>query len=323
MIAKAEIHSHIEGTAAPELVLSQAEKYGVNASSFVDLKRGYLWTDFTSFLRAYDFVASLFRTPEDYIQLAEDYFLSLDSQGAIYAEIFVSPDHATRIGCSYNTLIDAICEGISSAKIQTGIEGRIIVVGVRHSGIEAVVNAAELATQNPNKLVTGFGMAGDERFGTQSDFAKAFEIAKDGGLHLTTHAGEFCGPHSVLEAIDVLQVERIGHGVRAIEDPALVERLADMRIPLEICPASNISLGVYGSIEEHPLKALKNAGVVITLNSDDPPHFHSSLENEYALAKKVGFTDADLLQCTRNAIQYAFIDDELKQTLLAKCETPD
>ncbi len=298
----------------------QAAKYGVDASSFVDPIKGYIWEDFTSFLKAYDFAASLFRSPEDYVLLTETHFRNIAAQNAIYGEVFASPDHAARIGCSYNTLIEAISEGIRLASSNTGIEGRIIVTGVRHVGVDAVENAARLTVDNPHPLVTGFGMAGDERIGTPADFARAFDIARDGGLALTVHAGEFGGADSVRNALDHLKVSRIGHGVRAIEDGDLVRRLADEAITLEICPVSNVFLKVYEDFAHHPFPALEKAGCDVTLNSDDPPHFHSNLEREYDVAaNSFGYDDETLLGFTRNAINAAFVDGDTRKRLLEKC----
>lgn len=320
MVVKAELHCHLEGTAHPELVLSQAQKYGVKADDYIDPIKGYIWEDFSSFLRAYDFAASLFRTPEDYVELAKDYYLRIAKDGAIYAEMFASPDHAKRIGCSYTALIDAIVEGINLAKDKTNIEGRIIVVGVRHSGTEIVESAAMMAAKNPHVMVTGFGMAGDERFGKVKDFVRAFDIARDAGLRLTTHAGEFCGPKSIEQSLKYLKVERIGHGVRAIEDTNLVKRLAEEEIVLEVCPGSNIALDVYPNFETHPFKKLEQAGCKVTLNSDDPPHFHTSLKREYEIAEKsFGYGKKALLNFTRTAIKGAFVDEKTKNILLAKC----
>lgn len=321
MTVKAELHCHIEGTAHPNLVLAQAAKYGTNADNYIDPIKGYIWTDFASFLKAYDFAASLFRTPEDYIKLTKDYYLRIAADDAIYAEIFASPDHAKRIGCSYKTLIEAISEGMTLAKQETGIEGRLIVVGVRHCGVENVESAAILAAQYPHPLVTGFGMAGDERFGNAKDFSKAFKIARDAGLRLTSHAGEFCGAKSVEDTINHLDVERIGHGVRAIEDLNLVKRIADEKITLEICPSSNVVLDVFSDLENHPFKALEQAGCKVTLNSDDPPHFHTSLKTEYDTAKNVfGYNDEAILGFTKTAIEAAFVDEKTKKELLAKCK---
>lgn len=320
MVVKAELHCHLEGTAHPDLVVAQARKYGFRTEKHIDPIKGYIWKDFTSFISAYDFAASLFRTPEDYVELTKDYYLRIAKDGAIYGELFASPDHAKRLGCSYTTLIEAIAEGIQLAKAQTSIEGRIIIVGVRHCGADIVESAAKSAANNPHPMVTGFGMAGDERFGEVKDFTRAFDIAKNADLRLTTHAGEFCGPHSVEQSLDHLKVERIGHGVRAVEDFDLVKRLVDENITLEICPMSNIALNVYPKPENHPFKKLEQAGCKVTLNSDDPPHFHTSLKYEYEIARKVfGYDDKALLGFTRNAIKAAFVDDETKKNLLAKC----
>lgn len=321
MTVKAELHCHIEGTAHPSLVLSQAAKYGVKTDDYIDAVKGYTWTDFASFLKAYDFAASLFRSPEDYIELVKDYYLRIAADDAIYAEMFASPDHAKRIGCSYKILIEAISEGINLAKHETGIDGRIIVVGVRHCGAESVESAAALAMQNPHPMVTGFGMAGDERFGNAKDFSKAFKIAADAGLRLTSHAGEFCGAKSIVDTLNYLNVERIGHGVRAIEDLNLVKRIAEEGIILEVCPGSNIALGVFTSFDNHPFRKLEQAGCKMTLNSDDPPHFHTSLKAEYDIAKSVfGYNDEAILGFTRTAIEAAFVDGKTKKELLDKCK---
>lgn len=320
VMPKAELHCHIEGAARPELVLEQARRKGVDASRFVDGARGYIWQDFTSFLAAYDFAASLFDTPEDYVRLTEDHYLNLSAQNCIYGEVFASSDHAEHNGFSYGELIAAMAEGMERARLATGIEGRIIPVGIRHKGPEAVMRAAQLAVAHPHPLVTGFGMAGDERFGEPADFAAAFAMAGEAGLGLTVHAGELCGPRSVREAIDHLGVRRIGHGVRAIEDAALVERLAAERIVLEVCPASNIALGVYGSYGAHPLAKLREAGCIVTLNSDDPPHFSSSIEREYEIAaEEFGFDGDALAEMTANALEAAFVDGDTRQRLLEKC----
>lgn len=318
-VPKAEIHCHIEGAAQPDLVFAQARKYNVDATPHVSADKGYLWTDFTSFLKSYDFVASLFRTPEDYVLLTRAHFEVIAAQNALYGEVFASPDHAARIGCSYMTLIEAMAEGIALARESTGIVGRIVVTGVRHSGVEAVELAAKLAVDNPHPLVTGFGIAGDERMFEPADFARAFDIARDGGLGLTAHAGEFGGPESVSQALDHLKVGRIGHGVRSIEDPDLVKRIVDEGIVLEVCPASNVALNVYDRIGDHPLRDLMDAGCIVTLNSDDPPHFHTSLENEYRIAGEIfGLDDAALAGLTRNALEYAFVDGDTRQQLLEK-----
>lgn len=322
MIPKAELHCHIEGAAAPELVLRQAEKYGADVSAFIR-EGAYHWHDFTSFLKAYDGAAGLFRTPEDYALLAETYLCELAGQGAIYAEFFTSPDHAERIGLSARSYTEGLAEGMRRARETTGIEARMIVTGVRHVGVEAVEKAALFAAQCGHPLVTGFGMAGDERIGHSRDFARAFDIAREAGLGVTVHAGEFGGPESVEAALDTLRPARIGHGVRAIEKPALVERLSAEGVVLEICPVSNMVLGVFPDLAGHPFPALYDAGCKVTLNSDDPPHFRTSLGYEYEVASRhFGLDEEALAGITRTAVEAAFVDEPTRSALLTRVVQP-
>lgn len=317
-LPKAELHCHIEGAIPPSLARRQAEKYGVDVSAFIAGDR-YIWHDFTSFLFAYDSAAGLFRTAEDYAALSQAYLGSLAEAGAIYSEIFVSPDHAAIAGLDPHVYLDGLGSGIEAAREETGIEGRMIVVGIRHLGPEAVEAAARFAAGRPHPLVTGFGMAGEERQGRLSDFARAFAIARDAGLGITVHAGELAGPKSVRDALDHVRPSRIGHGIRAAEDPALVERLAGLGTVLEVCPGSNVALKIFDGFENHPWPLLQKAGVRLTLNSDDPPFFATSLEAEYETAARVfGLDDAALKGVTRTALEAAFVDEETRVRLLAR-----
>lgn len=320
MPPKAELHCHIEGAASPELVIRQARKYDRDFSPFIR-DGSFVWHDFTSFLAAYDFTADLFRSEGDYVRLAEDYLTSLARDGTIYSEFFISPDHAIRSGLSPKAYTDALGEGIARANAKTGIEARMIVTGVRHAGIEAVEQAARFAAKCGNRLVTGFGLAGDERVGDFEDFVRAFEIAREAGLGITVHAGELTGWQTVAAALDHIRPARIGHGVRAIENPDLVRRIADQGIVLECCPGSNVALGIFANFEEHPFPALRKAGCKITLNSDDPPFFRTSLKQEYDSACECfGMSSAELLDVTRTAIGAAFVDRKTKAALLGKLD---
>lgn len=320
VLPKAEIHCHLEGAANPTLVKKQARKYGADVSAFIQ-DDAYVWNDFTSFLNAYDLASGLFRNEADYALLTGDYLTGIARDGAIYAELFISTDHAKSAGVDPQAYVEGIAEGIKQAKTDSGIEARIIATGVRHLGKEAVEDAARWIAQNPHPLITGFGMGGDERMHEKADFAKAFDIARDAGLGITVHAGEFGGAPSVRDALDHLRPARIGHGVRAIEDPALVERLAEEQIVLETCPGSNISLGVYPDFAAHPFAALHKAGCLVTLNSDDPPFFHTSLASEYEIAEQhFGLDKVALLELTRTAIQAGFIDGDTRARLLERCD---
>jgi len=318
MILKAELHCHIEGAAAPDLVVSQARKYGKDPSPYIQ-DGSFVWHDFTSFLAAYDFASDLFRTEEDYVRLAEHYLTSLARDGAIYSEVFTSPDHAKKAGLSPKAYTDALGEGMARAKAKTGIEGRMIVTGVRHVGVEAIEQAARFAARCGHPLVTGFGVAGDERIGDFEDYVRAFEIAREAGLGITIHAGELMGWESVKAALDHIRPSRIGHGVRAVENPDLVRRIAAEGVVLECCPGSNIALKVFDSFADHPFPALRDAGCKVTLNSDDPPYFWTSLKREYDIATEhFAMNDKALAGVTRTAIEAAFVDRKTKAALLAR-----
>ncbi|MDI6837572.1 MAG: adenosine deaminase [Rhizobiaceae bacterium] len=317
---KAELHCHIEGAAPPSLALAQAEKYGIDSNGFIR-DGAYVWNDFTSFIACYDAVASVFRTAEDYALLAEAYLLELAAANTIYSELFISPDHGEAVGLPALDYIEGLAAGIRSAKERAGIECRMIIIGERHLGPENVLNRAKFAANLGHPLVTGFNMAGEERMGRVADYAPAFDIVREAGLGITIHAGELCGAFSVADALDLVRPTRIGHGVRAIEEPDLVKRLADLGTVLEVCPGSNIALKVFPDYESHPLRKFVEAGVRVTLNSDDPPFFHTSLAQEYDTASKImGFMDDEIDAMTRTALEAAFVDEETRKSLLARLE---
>lgn len=315
---KAELHCHMEGAAETALVERLARKYDVDLGNII--KDGvYCWHDFSSFLNAYDIAASVFRSREDYRLLAYDHYSRLAAQDCIYAEVIASPDHAAVQGLGFTDMIEGIVDGIDDARREFGIEGRIQITCVRHLGPDSAEAVAHMAADNPHPMITGFGMAGDERQFEVEDFAEAFAIAEEAGLGLTAHAGELCGAQSVQNCIDHLGVNRIGHGVRAAESPEVINALLEAGIVLEVCPGSNLALSIFPSAKEHPLRQLHEAGIPVTLNSDDPPFFHTSLANEYHLTKQeFGFDDETLLAITRQAVQAAFVDDATRQRLLKR-----
>ncbi|MEO0543302.1 MAG: adenosine deaminase [Pseudomonadota bacterium] len=319
-VPKAELHCHIEGAVPVELAQKQAAKYGVDISSIVD--GGYFqWVDFTQFLEVYDKIAGLFRTAEDYAALAEGYLTALAAQNCLYSEFFISTDHARMVGISEADYIAGLAAGMQMAHENTGIVSRMIATGLRHGGPESVERAAQYVVDNPHPLITGFGMAGDERMHHPKDFVRGFEIARDAGLSITVHAGELVGAQSVRDSLDHLKPQRIGHGVRAVEDPALVARLAEEGVVLEVCPASNIALNVFQDFRSHPFEKLRKAGVKVTLSSDDPPHFQTSITREYEIAHNYfGLSEEDLTNVTKTAIEAAFVDDHTRVQLLQKLD---
>jgi adenosine deaminase len=316
-----ELHCHVEGAAPPNLVRVKADRWGVDLDWLFDDAGGYAWHDFTSFIRAYDGVASVFRTFDDYADLAEAYLAASAADGVIYTELFISPDHARRTGIGWIPYLHGIAEGIRRAEARRGIVGRIIPLIERHHGPDAAVAAARTAVTESVPEIVGFGMAGDERMFAPSDFAPAFRIARDAGMPLTCHAGELCGWTMVRDTLDALPVRRIGHGVRAIESPDLVRRLADEGIVLEVCPGSNVALGVFPDFAAHPFGRLRDAGVKVTLSSDDPPFFHTSMAMEYAnAAAHFGLSREDLLAVTRTALAAAFCDEATRTALASRID---
>jgi len=318
-IPKAELHVHLEGTAPPELIGRIAARNGLEIPErMLGTDGRFRYTDFLDFLRTYDLAASVIRTGEDYRDITYEYLVSCARGGAIYVELTASSDHAALVGLSDEEHWDGIARGIDDARHDTGIEGRILASAVRNFGVEQAVRVAHHAASDPHPYVVGFSMAGDEAGFPAGDFAEAYAVAAGAGLGCTIHAGEWAGAESVRAALE-LPVTRISHGVRAIEDPAVVSELAERGIVLECCPTSNVVLGVFPSYEEHPLPALRAAGVRVTLGSDDPPYFGATIDGEYGVcAARMGFDDDVLRDITRTAIDAAFCDDDLKAALRSR-----
>jgi adenosine deaminase len=323
MIAKAELHVHLEGTAPPDLIRRLAQRNGVPVPEGVfKTEDEFAWKDFLDFLRTYDLAASVIRTPEDYRDVTYEYLASCAAEGAIYVEVIASPDHATAAGLSDADHYAGIAQGIDDARAAHGIEARIVIAAVRNLGVEAAEAIALRHADGRHPYVVGFNLVGDEAAWSASLFARTYEIAAGSGLGCTVHAGEHAGPESVRAAL-ALPITRMSHGVRAIEDPALVAELAEREIVLEVCPSSNVSLGLYPSYEDHPLGALREAGVRVTLGSDDPPYFGCSIGSEYAVAhQRCGFDEEQLRDVTRIAVEASFAEDAVKEDLHARLDFP-
>jgi adenosine deaminase len=317
VIPKAELHVHLEGTAPPSLIRRLAERHGarVPAGVFAD-EDTFAWTDFLDFLNTYDLAASVVRTPEDYRDVTYEYLTQCAGEGTVYVELIASPDHADAAGLTDAEHFGGIAQGIDDARAEHGIEARIVATALRHLGAErAEVLARRLAAER-HPYVVGFNLSGDEAGYPPGLFAAAYAIAAGSGLGCTVHAGEHAGPESVRGAL-ALPITRISHGVRAIEDPELVAELVEREIVLEVCPTSNVATGVYPSYEDHPLGALRDAGVRITLASDDPPYFGATIGGEYAVAhERFGFDEGELVEITRLAVQASFAERAAKATIL-------
>jgi len=317
--AKAELHVHLEGTIGPALARSLAARNGVALDGAL-LSGGerYRWAGFQGFLRCYDAVAATVASGRDYAEVTRAYLVGLAADGCVYAELTVSPGHAERAGVGWREHFDGVAAGVAAAREATDIEARLIVTALRHEPPEEAEALVRRLEREPRPLVTGFGLAGNETARPAGDFLGAFERARSLGLGLTVHAGELAGPESVRDALR-LPVTRIGHGVRAVEDAAVVAELAERGIVLEVCPSSNVALGVAPSWEAHPLRPLHDAGVRVTLGSDDPPHFGTTLGDEYRRARdRLGFGPDELRAMTRTALEAAFVDEPTRAALLAR-----
>jgi adenosine deaminase len=315
-VPKAELHVHLEGTATPDLVRRIAQRNGLDVPDGVFAAPDrFAWRDFLDFLQTYDMAASVIRTGQDYRDITYEYLATCARDGVIYVELTASVDHARLVGVGDDEHWEGIAAGIDDARRDFGIEARILSSAVRNFGVDAAIAVAEHSAARPHPYMVGFSMAGDEAGYPPRPFAEAFRIAAQAGLGCTIHAGEWAGAESVRAALE-LPVTRLSHGVRAIEDPTLVAELARRAITLEVCPTSNVALGVFPSFEEHPFPVLRAAGVPVTLASDDPPYFGASVAGEYAIAHdRFGLDDDDLLEVTSTAIEASFAEPGLRERL--------
>ncbi len=319
-VPKVELHLHLEGAAPPKFIRELGDEQGADLAGVFNTEGGYEWSDFTTFLETYHKACSVLKGPEEYARLTEAVLEKSAADGVVYTEIFISPDICGGGDpAAWIDYLDAIYEGAEAARRNSGIEARFVAVSIRNFGPEKAENAARLAVDAMGPRLTGFGMAGEERVLSAADFVPAFSIAKEAGLGITSHAGELAGAASVRETLDHLPVSRIGHGVRAIEDLALVQRLADEGVTLECCPGSNVALAVFPSWEAHPIERLRQAGVRVTVSTDDPPYFHTDMVKEYArLSEVFGWDEAVFRELNINAMKAAFCDDDTRETIIEK-----
>lgn len=319
---KIELHLHLEGAAPPHFIRQLAAEKHKDIGGIFAENGDYKFTDFGHFLKVYEAATSVLTAPEDFYRLTCEVLQQSAEQGVIYTEVFVSPDFCG--GCdlaAWQEYLAAIEQAAGHSEREFGIIAKGIVTCIRHFGPDQARKAARCAAETAGDFIVGFGMGGDELQGRQGDFAYSFDMAREAKLHLTTHAGEWGGAESVRQAVFDLNVERIGHGVQVIDDPALVEELVARQITLEVCPGSNLALGVYPALRAHPIKPLRSAGVKTTISTDDPPFFHTTLGQEYRLlADTFGWTSKDFTALNRTAAEAAFCSAETRQSLLEKLE---
>lgn len=320
---KVELHLHFEGGAPPAFIRGLAKEKNADISRIFNADGSYAYRDFWHFLEVYEAATSVLKTPEDFARLCTAVLEESAANGVVYCETFLSPDFCGGGDlAAWREYLHAIREAADEAERDMGITLRGVVTPIRHFGPEKAKRAALCAAETAGDWIVGLGMGGDEKQGRQRDFAYSFDMAREAGLRLTTHAGEWNGPQEVREAVEDLHVERIGHGVRAIGDLAVVDLLAERGITLEVCPGSNVFLGVSPTLAEHPIDQLRKRGVKVTVSTDDPPFFHTTMRDEYlGLAKTFGWDQDLLAEINRTALDAAFCDAETKERVQKRLES--
>ena len=322
---KVELHLHLEGAAPPAFIRGLAKEKKVDIAGIFDENGGYRYKDFGDFIKVYEAACTTLQRPEDFQRLTLAVLEQSAASGVVYCETFLSPDFCGgRDLGAWREYLHAIREAADQAEREMGIILRGIVTCIRHFGPEKARQTARCAAETAGDWIVGFGIAGDEKVSALKDFRWSFDLAREAGLRLTAHAGEWGGPDSVRAALRDLGVERIGHGVRAIEDLALVDELAERGVVLEVCPGSNVALGIYPSFRAHPIGEMYRRGVKVTISTDDPPFFHTTMAREYEMLHEAFDWDEGVFAgIARTSLDAAFCDADTKAKVRAKLEAAD
>jgi len=323
-LPKVELHVHLEGAVRPETLreLSQNKSWlKQKVGDWISERRAqhYRYGSFGEFLVAFGIMTLLLEKPEDYALAATRLSEWLAEQNVKYAEIIFSAGAVLWKKQSVEAVFEAAAGAAEDAETRTGVRIRWIFDAVRHFGLDHVREVLGWAARYRSRGVVAFGIGGNEERVPARLFSDIFRAARDQGLHVVAHAGEACGPESIRDAVELLGAERIGHGLTAYRDPQLMAALRERRIPLEVCPSSNVATGLIARFEDHPLPKFLAAGLVVTLNSDDPAMFGTSLENEFLEAARCfGFSRETLTALCLNAARASFLGEEEKQKLCAE-----
>jgi adenosine deaminase/aminodeoxyfutalosine deaminase len=334
-LPKAELHLHLEGTVDPPTLAELSRRhntplptdnnrYDVTGSgdelSEDDVRRLYSYRNFTGFMLAFKAVTERLRTPEDYELVTYRLMQKLRQQNVVHAEVYVSAGVVRWRGQDFAPIFEGMERGRERGQRDFGVSLFWIFDAVRHFGPEAAAEVFDLAARWRERNVVGIGLGGDERRGPAEWFRDLYKKAADQGLRLTAHAGETMGPESVWGALN-MGVERIGHGLSIVRDQELIEVLAHKQVPIEICLSSNVRTGACAELSEHPVKKLFDEGLMITLNTDDPSMFQTSLGKEYELAhQEFAFTEDQLRELARNSIEGSFLPVEKKLRFLQQVD---
>lgn len=321
-IAKAELHIHIEGSLEPELIFALAQRNGVALPypNVEALRAAYAFTDLQTFLDIYYAGASVLLHEVDFFDMAWAYFLRAQADNVIHAELFFDPQTHTARGVPIGTVINGLTRACEQAQAQLGISSHLILCFLRHLSEDDALATLEAAIPYRAQIV-GVGLDSSEIGHPPTKFANVFARCRALGLRVVAHAGEEGPPDYIWQALDVLKAERIDHGVRCLEDPALVQRLAASRVPLTVCPLSNLKLCVVSDLAQHPMKRLLDAGLCATVNSDDPAYFGGYMNANFVqTVEALSLDSKDVVQLARNSFEASFVDTEHRATLIKKME---
>jgi adenosine deaminase len=321
-LPKIELHLHIEGTLEPEMLFELAQRNHIQLPyrSIQEVRNAYHFTNLQSFLDIYYQGANVLQTKQDFYDLMWAYLKKSREQNVRHAEIFFDPQTHTHRGIPFEVFLNGLVRAKQDALQKLGISSELILCFLRHLSPEDALQTLDQARAF-KEMIFGVGLDSSEMGRPPSLFKEVFDRARDQGYRVVAHAGEEGPAEYVWEAVELLDVKRIDHGVRSIDDPKLIEYLVEKQIPLTVCPLSNIKLCVFEDMTHHNIKQLLDLGVCVTINSDDPAYFGGYMnENFYATQVGLNLSKADLYKISRNAVQAAFLNDERKQALLAELD---
>ena len=319
---KAELHIHIEGSLEPELIFALAERNQVKIpyASVEELRRAYAFTNLQSFLDIYYAGASVLIEEQDFFDMAWAYLLRAQADNVVHTEMFFDPQTHTARGVAMETVINGLHRACVQAKGELGVSASLILCFLRHLSEQEAFETLEQALPHRDKFI-GVGLDSSEVGHPPEKFAKVFARCRELGFHLVAHAGEEGPPEYVWTALDLLKVERIDHGVQSPKDPELMKRLARDRIPLTVCPLSNLKLCVFPKLADHNLGALLDAGLVATVNSDDPAYFGGYMNDNFLQTfDATGLTGAQAYQLAKNSFEASFITADEKRRYIARLD---
>jgi aminodeoxyfutalosine deaminase len=321
-LPKAELHVHHVGSASPRIVSELAARHpGTVPSDLEELRRFYTFRDFAHFVEVYLAVVDLIKEPEDVRLLTYEIATEMAGQNIRYAELTLTPHTSVQAGIPIEAFLEAVEDARLAAERDHGIRLRWIFDIPGELGVPSGEATADYAVNHAPDTLIGFGLGGPEIGFPRPQFKPAFDRARAAGLHSVPHAGETTGPQTVWDSLTYLGAERIGHGTSAVQDPSLLAHLAEHRIPLEVCPTSNIATRAVPTLAEHPIRQMVDAGVLVTVNSDDPPMFGTTLNREYEIAADLlDLDEAGIAALAKNAVQASFMSDPEKKALAAEID---